>query len=124
MEERPDVLELMREIEAEAQRIEAEPPRRSRFVPRMAAPVLSPLLSRLWDVWERDPITSHRGLAGIPIVWLKRATLAVLTPAHRELLRRQRDFNHAVVDELAALRFELNNLRAELAELRPPDSAE
>jgi hypothetical protein len=124
MDERPDVLKLMREIDAAARRIEAEPPVRSRFVPRMAAPVVSPQIASLWDVWERQPLTSHRGLMGVPVVLFKRVVLAALGPAHRELLRTQRDFNAAVMNELAALRFELTHLRAELAALRPPAPSE
>jgi hypothetical protein len=105
----------MEEIDAASARIEREsPPRvqRPTAVPRLDA------LEELWDVWEREPITSHRGWSGKPVVWLKKALLTALGPANRELLRRQRQYNRAVLDELTQLRSQLARVSGELAALR------
>ena len=66
-----------------------------------------------WDVWIPPEVTTHRRL-GAPIVWLKRASLLAMRLHDREILKRQRDFNRQVKEELNALRRAVAELAAEL----------
>ena len=109
-----DVKSLMREIEKASQLIEANPviaqrvrSRRPVFVPP------NPTIEANWDVWLPPDVTTHRRL-GLPIVWLKRASLLLLRLHDREILKRQRDFNRQVKDELTALRRAVAELSAEV----------
>ena len=114
--ERPevDVKGLMRQIEAASRLIEADPiiaqrvrSRRPVFVPP------NPAMEANWDVWLPPEVTSHR-LLGAPIVWLKRASLLLLRLHDREILKRQRDFNRQVKDELNALKRAVAEINAEV----------
>ena len=112
--ERPDVQGLMREIEAASKLIEAAPvtarrarSRRPVFVPP------NPAIEENWDVWLPPQVTTHRKL-GAPVVWLKRASLLLLRLHDREILKRQRDFNRQVKDELTALKRAVAELSAEI----------
>lgn len=62
-------------------------------------------LCQLWEVDLKPPstITSHRRFIGPVIVALKRAAYPVLRFFMRETLRKQRDFNAAVVAYLTEL---------------------
>jgi hypothetical protein len=118
--DRPNIVELMKEIELEAQRIEQDPVlgQRRRVPPRPAGRKLPPRLEKLWDIWEQGEIKSHRGLAGIPVVFAKRLLLTLLRAHNLELLRKQRAFNRAVLNELAELRYQLAHLSADVVELK------
>jgi hypothetical protein len=108
------VAALMERVREEARRLEAELPPRP---PRRAAGV-PPRLEENWDPWRPAEVTSHRGWAGLPVVLLKRALLRALGPHDRELLRRQRAFNQAALEELVQLRELVAELREEVAALR------
>jgi hypothetical protein len=102
--ERPNVKRLMLEIEAAAKLVERDPitvraPRKGRsvFVPT------NPAIEANWDSWIPPVVSSHRKI-GAPIVWLKQASLFLLRMHDRELLKRQRDFNREVMNELNALK--------------------
>ena len=119
--DRPDVEQLMRQIDEAAQQIEQhpvssnrrfEPARSTRHVAR------NPLLDENWDSWEAPEVTSHRGLLGLPIVWFKRFSLAGLRLHDRELLKRQREYNKAAMEEIYRLRRAVADLSAEVAKLK------
>lgn len=110
---RPDVKRLMTEIDAAARAIEDAPvsarrprPRRAVFVPS------NPTIEANWDTWQPPEVRSHR-LLGAPIVWLKRASLLLLRLHDRELMKRQRDFNREVMNELNALKRSVAELSSE-----------
>ena len=73
----------------------------------------NPRIEANWDVWLPPQVTTHR-LLGAPVVWLKRASLLLLRLHDREILKRQRDFNREVKDELNTLRRTVAELSAEL----------
>src|SRR4051812_36697234 len=119
--DRPDVEKLMEEIDAAARRLEQSPVGFSQGPVSGRAPMKVPLNPRLeenWDAWTRPEVTTHRGLLGLPVVWLKKLSLAVLAPHDRELLKRQRQFNREVSDELQRLRHAVAELAADVKEAK------
>lgn len=119
--DRPDVEKLMEEIDAAARRLEQSPVGFSHPQSNGRAPVKVPLNPRLeenWDAWEKPEVTTHRGLLGLPVVWVKKLTLALLAPHDRELLKRQRQFNREVSDELQRLRKAVAELAADMGDVK------
>ncbi|MFT3842586.1 MAG: hypothetical protein QM723_36690 [Myxococcaceae bacterium] len=122
--DRPDVEKLMEEIDAAARRLEQSPVGFSQAQAQPGngrAPVKVPLNPRLeenWDAWEKPEVTTHRGLLGLPVVWAKKLTLALLAPHDRELLKRQRQFNREVSDELQRLRKAVAELAADMGDVK------
>ena len=112
--ERPDVKGLMREIDALSKLIESNPiiaPRARNRRPVFVPP--NPTMEANWDVWLPPEVTTHRRL-GAPVVWLKKASLLLLRLHDREILKRQRDFNRQVKDELNAIKRAVAELSAEV----------
>jgi hypothetical protein len=117
---KPDVAQLMTEIEDLGRKLDLEP-RRSGFSSHLRGPPQAPpQLEESWDVWVMPPLSSHRGWRGRPVVWVKKALLFALKLHNRELLRRQREFNRAVKDELTVLQHRVGELQAQLADLQRP----
>lgn len=112
--QRPDVEGLMREIDAASRLIESNPVVAHRVRSRRPVHVPpNPTIEANWDVWLPPEVTTHRRL-GAPIVWLKRASLLLLRLHDREILKRQRDFNRQVKDELNALKRAVAELSGEV----------
>ena len=119
--DRPDVEKLMEEIDSAARRIANDPVNFAREQVSGRAPTRVPLNPRLeenWDAWAKPEVTTHRGLVGLPLVWLKKLSLALLAPHDRELLKRQRQFNREVSDELQRLRRAVAELSADVSEAK------
>lgn len=115
--EPPDVAALMKQVRAMAARLiqERGTEERARLVRlRRRGPSAIAGLNDFWDVWRLPEIATHRGRLGEPIVWLKRVLLTLLAPHNRELLRRQREFNACVKDELTSLKYAVELLTARL----------
>jgi hypothetical protein len=73
--DRPDTQQLMKQIDEAARKIEQQPVSAERpFVPTRAPMHVAsnPSLEENWDAWVPPHVTTHRGLLGLPIVWLKR----------------------------------------------------
>lgn len=116
-----DVRALIEEIQATAKEISAL---EGGALPALSHVPMAPPPRELdddWDVWKIAPITSHRGLLGLPIVWAKKASLRLMRLHDRELLRGQRAFNAAVREELRQLRESVGRLSTAAAEARPAE---
>lgn len=81
-----------------------------RDLERSAAPVevsaWPPILEeprRMMDTRHADPATSHRPLVGPALVLAKRSFRAVFQPFINEMLRRQVEFNEAILTSLAGI---------------------
>lgn len=112
--ERPpvDVRGLMSEIDAAPRLVESSPIIAHRV--RNLRPVFvtpSPTMEANWDVWLSPQVTTHRA-HGLPIGWLKRASLLRLHD--REILKRLRDFTHWLKDELNVLKRAVAEVSAEV----------
>ena len=89
-----DKVEAMRELLAESQRAQAE----TEWPPLLQTPRTKK------DSRYAEPPTSHRsGVVGPALVTAKRAFRLVFQPFINEMLRKQVEFNEAILDSLALL---------------------
>jgi len=72
---------------------------------------LSPInnmFSKRWDIWDPEPVPSHRsGIGGWVVRFFKRNYLRLLHPFHNELLRKQRTINVYFAETIRGLQKEI-----------------
>lgn len=71
-----------------------------------------------WDVWKWPQVDDDvAGVRAPPVKWLKAASLAAMRLHDKELLKQQRDFNHAVSEELKHARALIADLTGRIQDL-------